>query len=400
MILLFSFFLLIIILYLIFILYVRLKYKFWSIQPVFHFYNILYWIKSPDIIDKKYPLINKYCNFKNIKTIEFNELSNIDIQYIVNFLRINFLRSKEANYLPTISSFTNNFINNKPSFVSIYHDNKILFDTSNNYNFDFKEILGIMTGKPVNVKININKNTNKIFPVYYIDYLCIDKKYRKSGLAPEIIQTHEWFHRHNSNIKVSLFKREGELTGIVPLICYTTYIYKKIKIKKMLDPSLKIILVTKQILHLFLDFIKLMNNKFYLIITPNLSNFIELIKNKLIYIYILIDNNHNILASYIFKNSQTYYKINNSQLPAIECICSISNCPYNNIFYDGFLLAYYYIYKLTKCKLLLLEDISHNKKIIKDLNNNNSIYGYSPTAYFFYNYFHKTIDSDKVLIIL
>jgi hypothetical protein len=310
------------------------------------------------------------------------------------------LRSKEANYLPTIDTFSTNFINNKPSFVSVYHENKILFDTSNNYNFDFKEIIGIITGKPINVKINTNKNIRKIFPAYYIDYLCIDKKYRKSGLAPEMIQTHEWFHRHNSKIQVSLFKREGELTGIVPLTCYMTYVYNKIKINKILDPSLKIILLTPQILHIFLDFIKKMNNKFYYVITPNLSNFIDLIKNKIIYVYILKDNNNNIIASYIFKNTQTYYKINNSQLSAIECISSISNCPYDNIFYDGFTLAYYYIYKLTKCKILLVEDISHNKKIIKDLNINNSIYGESPTAYFFYNYFHKPIVSDKVLIIL
>lgn len=399
-ILLYSFFLLIIIIYLIFLLYVRITYKFWSIQPVFHFYNILYWIKSPDIIDKDYPLINKYCNFKNIKTIEFNKLTNLDIQYVVNFLRINFLRCKEANYLPTIQSFSSNFINNYPSYISIYHENKILFDVSNNYNFDFREIIGVMTGKPINVKINTTKNIKKVFPVYYIDYLCIDKNYRKSGLAPEIIQTHEWYHRHNSKIQVSLFKREGELTGIVPLTCYNSYIYRKIKINKLLDPSLKIILITQQTLHIFLDFIKHMNNNFYYIITPSLSSFIELIKNKIIYVYLLRDINHNTLATYIFKNTYTFYKINNRYLSAIECISSISNCAYNNIFYNGFMLAYYYIYRLTKCKVLIIEDIADNKKIINDLNINNELYGQSPTAYFFYNYFNKTVSSDKVLIIL
>lgn len=399
-ILLYSFFLLIIIIYLFFLLYIRITYKFWSIQPVFHFYNILYWIKNPDIIDKDYPLVNKYCNFKNIKTIEFNNLTNLDIQYIVNFLRINFLRSKEANYLPTIQSFSTNFINNNPSYISIYHDNKILFDISNNYNFDFKEIIGLMTGKPINIKLNTNKKIRKIFPAYYIDYLCIDKNYRKSGLAPQLIQTHEWYHRHNSKIHVSLFKREGELTGIVPLTCYTTYVYKKIKINKIIDPSLKIILITPQTLYIFLDFIKIINHKFYCIITPCLSSFIELIKNKIIYIYILRDINHITISSYIFKNTQTFYKINNSQLLSIECICSISNSPYNNIFYNGFILAYYYICKLTRCKVLFIEDITDNKKIINELNINNKIYSESPTAYFFYNYIHKPISSDKILIII
>lgn len=387
-----------IVLYLSLTLYIKLTYKFWAYQPVFHFYNIFYWFKSPDVIDKNYPLVNKYCNFKNIKTFNFNDLTALDLQYIVNFLRLNFLRSKQANYLPTLESFSTNFLNNNPSYISIYSDNKILFDSSNNYNFDFREILGVMTGKPLNVKLNTNKNIKKVFPVYYIDYLCVHKNYRKEGLAPEIIQTHEWYQRHNSNIKVSLFKREGKLTGIVPLTSYNTYAYKKIKISRLIDPDLNVVLITPQTAHILLDFIKIMNNKFYCIITPNISNFLDMIKNKILYIYVL-RNNNDIIATYFFKNTHTVYKMNNKEINAIECIGSISNCPYDNIFYNGFTICYYYLCKNLKSKLLLIENISDNKLLINSLNNTNEYFAESPTAYFFYNYVHPSIISDKILVI-
>ena len=43
----------IIIMYLLFTVYFKIKYRFWSIQPVFHFHNIGYWINPSSVIHKK-----------------------------------------------------------------------------------------------------------------------------------------------------------------------------------------------------------------------------------------------------------------------------------------------------------------------------------------------------------
>ena len=54
----------------------------------------------------------------------------------------------------------------------------------------------------------------------------VDKYHRNKNIAPQIIQTHEYNQSHsNKKICVSLFKREEELTGIIPLTCYDTYCY-------------------------------------------------------------------------------------------------------------------------------------------------------------------------------
>ena len=61
--------LLIIILIIFFFIYIRIKYRFWALQPVFHFYDLYYWIVNIGIIRNELPEKNRYTNFKNIKTI-------------------------------------------------------------------------------------------------------------------------------------------------------------------------------------------------------------------------------------------------------------------------------------------------------------------------------------------
>ena len=51
--------LLIILIYITFIGYIRFKHKFWSRQPVFHFYNIYYWMFPQRVIYKKFTDINE-----------------------------------------------------------------------------------------------------------------------------------------------------------------------------------------------------------------------------------------------------------------------------------------------------------------------------------------------------
>ena len=67
----------IVIIFLFIRLYIKIKYKFWSIQPVFHYYNLLYWIKPVGLIDKNLPTINKYCNFVNVNSTKFEEFHKI-----------------------------------------------------------------------------------------------------------------------------------------------------------------------------------------------------------------------------------------------------------------------------------------------------------------------------------
>ena len=51
-----------------FFTYVRLKFKFWALQPVFHFYDLYYWVVNVGIIMHELPEKNRYTNFRSITT--------------------------------------------------------------------------------------------------------------------------------------------------------------------------------------------------------------------------------------------------------------------------------------------------------------------------------------------
>ena len=61
-------------------LFIKIKFKFWAEQPVFHYYNLFYWLSSNRIINNNLPIANKYCNFINIickDYFEFNEAFSV-----------------------------------------------------------------------------------------------------------------------------------------------------------------------------------------------------------------------------------------------------------------------------------------------------------------------------------
>ena len=131
-----------------------------------------------------------------------------------------------------------------------------------------------MTGHPLEVYIT---KQNIYFDIYYIDFLCVDKKYRGKQIAEKIIQTHEYTQRFlNKNISVSLFKREDELTGIIPLCIYKTYAFSMEKWRVydniIFDTEYKILFVDSQNLYLLNEFIhsQKTKNKYQISIMMNL----------------------------------------------------------------------------------------------------------------------------------
>ena len=81
-------------------IYIRIKFGFWAVQPVFHIYDLLYMIHAPGIINHNLPEKNKYTNFKNIETIIFSELSELKITKFINLIKSNYLQNKDNIFIP------------------------------------------------------------------------------------------------------------------------------------------------------------------------------------------------------------------------------------------------------------------------------------------------------------
>ena len=411
---------LIVILYLGFTAYLKYKLKFWITQPVFHMYNLWYWIKPPGVIISDLPSVQaitqngagKYLNQFHIKTLEFESIKedNVMCERICNFIKSYYIYgSKTAIYTPTKENILDYHIGtNHPSFFTIYEKPKILFEKGEPIS-SINDIIAVIAAKAVNITLK-NKRT---FPTYYIDNLCVHPQNRKDGIAPQMIQTQCYnLRQENKKIQTCLFKREGQLNALVPLVVYDTFcfdltdlfaIYKKeVSFENVIEISVKQ-------LPLFTDFIKLKTPYFECVVMPDITNLMNLIKTENIIIYALLDTNKQILATYIYRN----LNLNYDEKKVMECISIVLHESIlqekekeeaKKVYELSFNIALLKLKKKFPFDLLLIENTANANLIIDCFNNNNNnktiLKFKSPTAFFFYNYAHHTIHKSSLAMMV
>lgn len=398
-------FALIVILLIVFFLYIRIKFRFWALQPVFHFYNLYYWITNIGIIQEELPSKNRYTNFKNIKTISCDILSDQNIKDFVWLIQLNYLKNKENKFAPKQNNIVPYFNgHNHKSFWSFFTEPTLLLDSKTNTTISNDKLIAVITGRPLHITFYTNKIKGEL-DVYYIDYLCVDKLHRKKNIAPQLIQTHEYNQSHlNRKICVSLFKREEELTGIIPLTIYKTYCFNMRNWFKPteLQASIKLLNGDKQNIYYLYNFINELTKKgkWDLTVLPAMSNLMELVTTGNLFIKMLVYNG-DIVAAYIFKKTCTFIE---KDKEIISCIASF----YKSLtglkkeeFIQGFKVALWSIIenKENKFGYLIIEDISDNNYIIKNIKIKTHPMVVSPTAYFFYNFAYNPFKSNRILMI-
>jgi hypothetical protein len=389
-----------------FFLYIRLRYQFWALQPVFHFYDLYYWFVNVGIIRHELPEKNRYTNFLKITTKPFENIDPILLKEAILLIQLNYLRNKENTYSPKRENIVPYFIgHNCKTYWSYYLEPELLIDNKTNKTIEHQKIIGIITCRPLHIKI-INSVKDASFDVYYVDYLCVEKNCRKKNIAPQLIQTHEYNQSHqNKKISVSLFKREEELTGIIPLTVYKTYCFnmRNWVTQPLLDARIKVLTGDKQNMYYFYNFLIETTNKseskFDIVIYPEISNIIELVTTKNLYVKMLIVDGV-IEAVYVFKKTCTFIEKDKEIISLIASIFKENSELTKNEFIQGFKVALWSIIKENKnFSYLVVENISDNTCIINNLSLKTHPLIVSPMAYFFYNFAYSPFKSEKCFIL-
>ena len=165
--------------------YIKLKFGFWSIQPVFHIYDISYMIKPPGVIVDSLPKMNKYTNFNKIETISYSELTETQVQRFVNLIKVNYLKNNDNIYSPRIDNISPYFYGlNDKSLISFYNEDNHIIDTKNGNLITDKKTVGVITSRPIEIVINQETKLR----AYYVDYLCVDIFNRKKGIAQQLFK--------------------------------------------------------------------------------------------------------------------------------------------------------------------------------------------------------------------
>jgi hypothetical protein len=363
----------IIISYIVYIIY-KITTNYWFIQPVFHYYDLSYYFKpNGTILCNDLAKVNKYCNFEKIKTIEFSKINEKLMNDIIDFININwskYYKPKKASFIPFFKG------HNRKCYFGLYYDNN--------------KLVSVYCGVPLIMKIQ-----KQILNIIYTDKLCVDIKYRKKGIASEQLETNMYNVEHSQNkITIGLAERVYEPSIVKPNCIYSVYKYDIIFDKFDLSNNTAIRCNKKNIKMIYTYMND--NNSFDVIILPCLDNITELIKNKMLFIY-YITNNDNIEAIYIFEKSSVYLK-------DTECLSFIGSINYtdNNTFINGFMSALQQIFtNNTNFGYIAIKNLSFNNIII---NNNINIIKKDEDArvdmaYYFRNIIIHTINPNKLFFI-
>ena len=408
----------------------RTKYRFWILQPVFHYYDFWWWFYNKGVIRDELPSKNKYTNTASVSTLRLSDKivekeANL-LNKSIHLIQFNYLKEKNSVYKPTKNNIMPYFEgHSQPCYWSFYRTKELLNNNKTGKVVEEDKLLGIITSRPLKVTINTNKTnktnkTNNTMYVYYVDFLCVDKLWRKKGIAPQLIQTHEYNQSwNNKDICVSLFKREEEITGIVPLTIYQMYCfplqYWAYKVNDHLEPMnqrIKMLTGDKQNIYYFYNLVEQListstsasktNAKWDITIMADISNIIKLVETGNLIIKMLLVANE-IEAVYIFRKTCTF--LHGKEIIALTA--SIHNTDSRELTRMEFIEGFKHCFQSlldgskdgSKYGYLLVEDISDNNSIINNISQYVAPIIKSQCAYFFYNFAYSPFQSGKCLIV-
>ena len=364
--------------------FIKIKFPFWTKQPVFHYYNLLYWIYPPGIITDYFP-INKYVNFTNTVIYSINDIPPIELKKFYYFIRAYYHNYKNNKFLPSKKYIISPLeASNYPSHVLLFKEPKVFFEKTQSVSENV--IIGGLSVRILNIKVD-----GKNHRTFYVDNLCVHPEKRKQGISQQLIQTIQHFlQKTYKDVHFHLFKREGDLNVMVPLVLFETHQFKYIQDKyflfqptRFISAAYNIILITSSTLHLLSEFIQTHGARFECSILPELSNINHVINHGYIHVYALIKDDL-IRAIYVYKNSYIY----EGSHRVIECIGSISDDMLDsNIFITGFNFSLKKYSKHAKSTKIRIDQLADNHIIIEHLQNNNKLFEYKyKCAFYLYNY--------------
>ena len=278
---------------LLFRLYFRVKYPFWSRQPVFHLHNLMWWIMPPGIISEELPNMDRLIDVDRIRFYPIQKCPSSVLQRAQQFIKNHYLRDSDCHFNPSMKNLLPYFeYHIVPSFISL--------DLKNSSTSD---IAGVMTTRPLFMFDN-----GSITPLFYVDYLCVNPNNRKSDVATSLIHNHHYHQRRSEpQVYLSLFKREGKLMNLVPFCVYNTYFLCNEQLEKRIAKSNLACTLLVNKTDMFDIVYSDICNSSLTVITPSDENLKHLIGTKNLYLFSFV-NAKGVIASFFVRDQTCLYK--------------------------------------------------------------------------------------------
>ncbi len=347
------------------------KHKFWYKQPVS---RTFFKNKEGVIIKPKNLIVD--CNLD--KKYSWNTIR--DVKEFKNFLQNNYTKSEyyDINYLNWILNSPykhitklSNMPNRNNINIALYHTNKLI---------------GTITGRPIMLKINKN-----IVEGFYVDFLCIHKKYRNKGLTPKLISKLLSIWK-KYKLDMHIFKIDNNPLPFDNIGCFNYYYYDLSINSKSFDNKLikgvNIKKLNKKYIEMAYEFFhnSVKRYKLYQIYTLDEFKYYFL-SNKHIKTYITLQNN---VITGFFTFTKMKYKHPFQKNKTAQCIeLTYFLTMESNIIYN-------FINMFKKYDFLIFLDAMQNKELVDILKPHKG----HKTYYQLYNYYTCVKNDDIGLMII
>lgn len=390
--------------------YIKLAYPFWNNQPVFHRYDYWrYFYTKPFIVHKHRPMKTKFCDFNQITTIPYIEVTTEQKKDLVYLLKCNFISNDRILCLIEENDMDAYYSgHNDTPMISFYNEkkydlNKFAVDAS--FSTQYENVvtslkpIGCILSYPVQFyfRYSTEENVYTQMPTYFIEFLCVHREHDQKAISRKLVQTHEYNQRtKNPSVQCSLIKKEIDLfDGVIPLVEYTTYVfYLRNILFGGLPAHFHITHLDLENIDLLTDFLHTQTHLdlertttyFDVIILADIGNLISQIKNNSLYAFCLRNGEH-IYGMYFFKDAKLQYE--DIEGNTLQFCGSVMNCNTAELFYLGYLHSLQEIVKKKKnFKMLMFEDIGDNRIIFEYWRQKNTPVFNNRTAYYTYNFIY------------
>lgn len=359
------------------LIYIKIKYPFWSHQPVLHTYDMLrYYYSSyqwrPYIIRNRLPLKGRYFS-TNISTNKFLDISKEALSKVVDFLQSHYVESDMVLTMITQEIMEQDLSGVlTPSLISLMKEKQLDYMTSASglVPQEREVLVGCMTSRCTRLFV-IHNSLSFQEKTYFWDHICTHRKHSHRYLGRNLIQTHEYYQRlHNHDIKSSVFKREGNVCdGIIPIMQYRIQTFPIVYIKRPPLHPLTLVKIEQSNTSLLHDFLYNMTHKiqqapFQVCIFPEMDVLDNLLQKGRLHIYALTYQSK-VSAIYFLKDPHMYYQVEENERRIVECVASIKSVflQDDGVFFAGFLHALHEMQNQDTFELVTFHETSHNDLI-------------------------------------
>jgi hypothetical protein len=351
--------------------FVRIRYPFWSVQPVFHTYDVWrYWCGATPYVIQTTAVSSptKFLNHALVKTQAFVDATDKDRAQILDLVQCHSLSSDCVSYTLTETDLAVHCGSHLSASCLV----STLLDAE-----------GVLVAYPVRFALSGVQTT-----LFYWDHVVLHRQ-KNPDLTRTLIQTHEANQRRlYPEIPSSLFRKNVDMSeGIVPLIKFTVSLFslKQSNVKKPpLAPHCTVTRIGVDKMYIFMDFLfELSTQQGRACLFPEMPAAQARIEANQ-WLVFAMQSQGQVLAMYAFKDTKMAFEEGGGN--CLELMASRSAVDDKKAFFAGWLHALHDILAIRpEFGTLSVSNLGHNSTLVDTWKWKYAPVSTHESAFFLYN---------------